>query len=104
MAVCSAVPPGRMMLQLTLDVGEQAAGPEAEQLGPEPAIAQPLLDHREPVERLLGTADPTRRLEPHEIPGAVTVFANLPRHHDAEGQRGVDALLAGGRFDEIGAG
>ena len=51
-AVGRRVPAGHEVLELPLDVGEQRARAEAEQIRPEPAVAQLFLDQRQPVERL----------------------------------------------------
>src|SRR5204863_8992766 len=66
-------------------------------------VAELLLDHRQPVERLLRRADAARGLEPDEVAGPLAVLADLAGHHQAERQGGVDALLAGRSLDEVGA-
>src|SRR5260370_30739089 len=99
MAVRRGVAPGQEMLELALDVGEQARRAEAKQLRPQPPLAQLFLHHDEPLERLLRLADAAGWLEPHRIARPLVVVADLARHDDANGQRRIDGLLTGRRFD-----
>src|SRR5882762_101467 len=92
------------VLELALDVGQQRTGPKPEQRRPEPAVAELFLHKDEPIERLLGSADATGRLEPDRRPGPQLVFTDHARHDDAHRQHRVDRFLARGRLDEIGAG
>src|SRR5215204_276326 len=57
------VPARHEVLELPLDVSEQRAGAEAEQVGAEPAVAELLLHQIEVLQCRLGRADPTGRLE-----------------------------------------
>src|ERR671919_681719 len=77
------------------DVGEQRARAEAEQIRPQPAVAQLVLHQRQPVQRVLGGANPTGRLEPDQLTGALAVVANGACHDQTDGERGVDAFLSG---------
>src|SRR6266704_59408 len=103
MTVRRGVSPRHEVLELPLDVGEQPRSAEPEQVVTEPAIAQFLFHEDEPVEGLLGLADPARRLEPDRVAGALIVIADLTRHHHADGERGIDRLFAGRRLDEVRA-
>ena len=46
---------------------------------------------------------PPAGLKPDPVAGALAVVADRARHHEPDRQRGVDALLAGGGLDEVGA-
>src|SRR5690242_12840464 len=62
MPVRRRVSSGDEVLELSLDIGQQRARAQPEQVGPEPAIAQLLLHQRQPLERLPRRADPAGRL------------------------------------------
>src|SRR3989475_1915102 len=94
---------GDEVLELALDVGEQGARPQPEPCGAEPLVAQFFLHEDEPLQRPLGAADPTRRLESDGVARLLEVLPDLARHHDADGQGGVHGFLAGGCLDEVGA-
>ena len=47
---------------------------------------------------------PPAGLNPTDTPVLRLVIANRSRHHDRRGNGGVYSFLAGGSFDEIGAG
>src|SRR3989442_15632111 len=104
MVVGRRVAPRHEVLELSLDVGEERRGTEPEQIGPQPAVPELFLHEDEPVQRLFGLADPTRRLEPDGVSRTLVVVADLPRHHHADRKGRVHGFLAGGRLDEIGAG
>src|SRR6266513_5080471 len=88
------VPAGHEVLELTLDVGEKRGGAEPEQIGPLPALAQLFLHQDQPVERLLGLANPARRLEANCMSGTLVVVADLSRHDHADGEGRVHGFLA----------
>src|SRR5438477_255203 len=92
-AMSRGVPACDKVLELSLDVGEQRRRAEAEQVVTQPAIAQLFLHEDEPVEGLLGLADPARGLEPDRLAGALGIITDLPRHHHADREGGVDGLL-----------
>src|SRR5438477_7909630 len=60
MTVRRGVPSCYEVLELSLDVGEQRRGAEPEQVATQPAIAQLFFHEDEPVQGLLGLADPPR--------------------------------------------
>src|SRR5690606_24058033 len=60
---------GNVVFQLPLDIGQQRTGTKTEEIGMCPAIAQLLLHHCQPVERLAGSADATGRLEADQLTG-----------------------------------
>ena len=91
----SRIPTGHKMLQLALDIGQQRAGPEAEQVGTQPAVAQFVLHQRQPVERIPCGPDAARRLEAHQLAGALAILADGARHHQPDRERRVHTLLAG---------
>src|SRR5438105_7980602 len=103
MPVCGRIAPCDKVLELSLDVGEQRRRAEPEQVVTQPAIAQLFFHKDEPVEALLGLADPARGLEPDRVTGALVVIADLPRHDHADGEGGVDGLLTRGCLDEVRA-
>src|SRR5918999_1238716 len=74
------VPPSHKMLELPLDVGQQRARTEAEQIGLQPAIAQLFFHEIQVLERLLGGADAASGLEAHREAGLLEVFADRPHH------------------------
>ena len=95
---------GGVVVELALDIGEQAAGADAEAGGVEPSGAE-LLTHEDlPDEHLLGAADAAGGLEADDLAGALVEGADGAGHHQADGQGGVDGFLAGRGLDEIGAG
>src|SRR5207247_9550891 len=72
-SVGGRVPPGGEVLELALDVGEECRGPDAEQRGAEPAVAQLFLHEDQPVERGTRRTNPARRLEAHGPTGFLVV-------------------------------
>lgn len=95
---------GGMVVQLALDIGQQAAGADAEAAGRQPGSAQFLPHEDLPGEGLFGAADAAGGLEADDLAGAFVIAADGARHHQTDGQGGVDGFFAGGSFDEIGAG
>ena len=94
MTVRGRIAAGDEVLELPLDVGEQRARAEAEEVGREPAVAQLLL-HEVEDSSALGGADAARGLEAHRVAGVLVVVADHAHHDEAEGERRVHALLAG---------
>src|SRR5260370_37142250 len=84
MPILGGIAPGCMMLQLPLDVTQQAAGAEAEHFRPQPRRPQLLFDHRQPLDGLLPRANAARRLETDRHSGLRPIFADAPSHppHD----------------------
>src|SRR5207248_10675197 len=76
--------------ELALDIREQAAGADTEQLGMQPGVAQLLLHERQPVEHLPGRADAAGRLEANAPASALVVVADGACHHQPDRQRGVN--------------
>ena len=80
---------GGMVMQLALDIGEQAAGADAEAAGSQPGSAE-LLPHEDlPGEGLFGAADAAGGLEADDLTGALVIAADGAGHHQADGQGGV---------------
>src|SRR5687767_13823081 len=104
MSVRSGISPGHEMLELPLDIREERARAEAEEIGAQPAVAQLLLHQIEVLERLLRRADAAGRLESDRIAAPLVVLANHARHHEREGHRRVDALLPRRGLDEVRTG
>src|ERR1700722_3775584 len=102
-AVGGRIAPGRIMVELTLDVGKKAARADAEEIGLHPRHAELLLHEDKPGERILGRAQAACRLEPDVNAGALTIIAERPEHHEAHRKSGVEVLLRGGRLEEVGA-
>ena len=102
-AVIGRIVPGQMVLELALDVGQQARGAEAEQLGLQPWPAELFLHQHQPVERGFCRGNAAGRLEADEIAGFLEIGADGAHHGEADGQRRVDAFLAGRGLDEIRA-
>src|SRR5206468_1847775 len=92
------------MLELPLDVGEQGARPEAEQVGPEPTVTQLVLYEIHVLERILRRPNAPGWFEAHRVAGLLVVVANHARHDEREWERRIDALLPRRRLDEVGAG
>ena len=80
---------GRMELELALDVGQEGAGAEPEQIGAEVAVAEFFLDQREPIERFLGFPDSAGWFETDEVAGAFAVGPNGAGHDQSDRQGGV---------------
>src|SRR6202046_331630 len=97
-AVRGRIAAGRIMVELTLDVGQKAARPDAEEIGLHPLHAELLSHENKPGERILGGAQAPRRLEADVDAGALAIIAQGPQHHEAHWQRRVDVLLAGRRL------
>ena len=95
---------GDVVVQLPLQVGQQAGSAEAEQVGHQPFIAEFFLHQGLPGHGLLGFADAARRFETDLVAGALQVFTDGAHHHEADFQRGVGGFLAGGGLDEVRAG
>ena len=93
-----------MMLELALDIGEQARGADTEQIRLEPVAAQFLLHQELIVEHVLCRRDSAGRLEADLVAGALLIHPDHPQHRERHRQRRIHALLAGGRLDEVGAG
>jgi hypothetical protein len=91
------------MLELALDVGKQRRGAYPEEPRLEPRIAEFLLHDELEIHRVLGGRDAARRLEADDMAGRLAIGADRPRHGQRYRQRGIDALLAGRRLDEVGA-
>src|ERR1700730_7622374 len=104
MAIFCRVSTRCMVGELPLDVSQHAADAKAEEIRMEPRVAKFLLHKRQPFERLLRRPDAARRFEADRRPGLLRILANGARHHQANRKRGIDGFLAGGGFDEIGAG
>src|SRR5215472_8773971 len=94
-AIGGGVAPRREMLDLALDIAEQRAGADAEEIRQKPGLAHLLLHQGKPSERVLRTAEPTRRLEAHPSAGLVLILAERPQHDQADGQGRVHLLLPG---------
>src|SRR5260221_12113029 len=92
------------MLELAVDVGDESARAVAEEIVAQPAVAKLLLHEIEELERRLRGANPARGLEADRVAGSLEVLADHAAHDDAEGDRRVDAFLARGGLDEVGAG
>src|SRR5260370_16694842 len=82
------------MLQLPLDVAQQAAGAEAKHFCPHPRQAKLLFDQRQPLNGLLRRADPACWLETDRHSGLLRVFADGTSHYQADWQGCVGWLLA----------
>src|SRR3982075_1423559 len=92
MTVRRRIAPGDEMLQLSLDVGEQRARPEAEEIGLQPAVAELVLHEVEILERVLGRTDPAGRLVAYGVARLLEILADHPHHDEAERQRRVHAF------------
>src|SRR5258708_18806747 len=73
--VLGGVTSGDVVLELPLDVGQHAAGAEAEHLRPQPGVAEFFLHQRPPFQRLFGRADTAGGLEARSHVGFLRVFA-----------------------------
>src|ERR671933_934248 len=80
MMVCCGVAAADGMRELALDIREQAAGADTEQVWMQPGVAQLLLHERQPVERLPGRSNAAGRLEADAAARALVVIANGARH------------------------
>src|SRR5688572_2537270 len=95
---------GHEHLELSLDVREQAAGAEAEEVRLEPFAAEFFLHQQEIIGCLTSGADAAGGLVADLEPRPLGVFADLADHGQGDRQRRVHAFLAGGRLDEVRAG
>src|SRR5688500_6922337 len=95
-AEVGGVTAGGMVLELALQVGQEARRADAEELAAHPGVAQLFLHQGEPVGRIPGGGDPAGRFEADAMAGALAVFADGAHHHEGDGQGGVDLLLARG--------
>src|SRR6266699_3903090 len=102
--VCRRVVTGSEVRKLPFDVGKQAAGANAEERIVQPLVAQLLFHQDQPIERLFGTANAASRLKAYLVASSLEVIADGPHHYQADRERSVDRLFAGGGFDEISAG
>src|SRR6266567_3743719 len=102
--VCRRVVTGSEVRKLPFDVGKQAAGANAEERIVQPLVAQLLFHQDQPIERLFGIANAASRLKAYLVASSLEVIADGPHHYQADRERSVDRLFAGGGFDEISAG
>src|SRR5438067_7854925 len=66
--------------ELALDIREQAAGADTEQLRMQPGVAQLLLHERQPVERLPGGPNAAGRLEADALAGTLAIVTDDACH------------------------
>ena len=66
--VLGCVAPSDVVIQLPLDVPQQAAGSDAEQVRLRPLVPKLLLHQGQPGEGVFGAADPSSRLETNLVP------------------------------------
>src|SRR6476661_2572331 len=102
--ISSRVATGDEVFDLALDVVEQAARAEAEEISIQPGVAQLFFHQDQPVKRLLGRANAACWLKTDAIAGRLLILADRAHHHEAVGQRRVDRLFAGRGLDEVGSG
>ena len=93
-----------VMVQLSLDVAQQGARPDAKQVRLCPLVSQLLLHERHPRQGVLGRPYPSSGLEPDLVPRHPQVVSDRPHHHQGDRKSRVHSLLPGGRLDEVGAG
>src|SRR6476469_8201362 len=93
--VGSGVAAGGQLLPLHEEVVEQARRAEAEQVGVEPLLARGLVDEHEVADRVLGVADPARRLDADAPAGALAEVAHRLEHDERDRQRRRGGDLAG---------
>src|SRR5687767_4311959 len=94
-AVRGGVTAGHEHLELSLDVREQAAGAEAEQVRLEPFAAEFFLHQQEIIGCLTSGADAPGGLVADLESRALGVFTDLADHRQRDGQRRVHPFLAG---------
>ena len=94
MTILRRITSGRIVLQLPLDIAQQAAGAEAEQVRRAATTARVLLSSG-PATRVdcLAVRMPPAGFEAHSHSGLLGIFANGARHHQAHWQRGVVGSL-----------
>src|SRR5215469_16388631 len=85
-AVGGGITPGREMLDLALDIAEQRAGADAEEIRQKPGLTHLLLHQGKPGERVLCAAQAARRLEAHPGAGLLLILAERPQHDEADGK------------------
>src|SRR5690606_28251854 len=86
MTVRRGVAPGDEVLELPLDVGQQAGCAEPESIGAQPAVAELFLHELQVLQRLPGRADAAGRLVADLVAGALRVLADHARHDQRHGQ------------------
>eukprot|EP00053_Salpingoeca_punica_P008521 m.76408 g.76408 ORF g.76408 m.76408 type:complete len:368 (+) comp14635_c0_seq2:80-1183(+) len=101
--VGGSVASGDMVVELALNVDEQGAGAEAEEVGVRPLVAELLFHQSEPDEGVLGLADAAGRLEADLVTCPLVVVADGADHCQSNLKGGVHTLLAGGGLDCVGA-
>ena len=94
---------GDMVFELPFDIAQKARCAKAEQVGAQPIVAQFLFHQGQVNQRILGLGNAACGLVADLDPRRGLIGADGADHGERDGQRGVDAFLAGGGFDEIGA-
>ena len=77
----SGIAPMHVVVELTLNVSQQAAGPNSEETWLCPLIPQLLLHQCKPRQSVLGRADPSSWFEPCLVPCALVVLTYRTHHH-----------------------
>src|SRR5438270_1680633 len=101
MPVICRITSRRMMLQLPLNVIQQTAGAEAEELCLHPVNAEFLFHQSQPFGRLLGGANAACRFKADCHAGLLSVFPDGSSHDKTYGQRSVRRLFARRGLDEV---
>ena len=94
---------GDVVIQLPLQVRQQAGCADAEQIVCQPFVAEFFFHQRLPGHGLFGLADAACRFEADFVAGALQVFTDGTHHHETDFQRGVDRFFTGGCLDEVRA-
>src|SRR5690348_16169468 len=100
-AMAGRVSASHEMLELPLDVREESARADPEQIRPQPAVAELVLHEIHVLEHVLGAANTTCWFEANGVSCLLLVLADHPRHHQREGERRIHAFLPRRRLDEV---
>jgi len=93
--VLGGVAAGDVILQLALDVGQQAGSPESEQLRLHPCAAKFFFHQDQPGNRVFGGAKSARWFESDLVSGSLAIVANGSRHDETDGQSCVFCFFSG---------
>src|SRR5258708_30935359 len=78
MTIIRRIPASNTVFQLPLNIVEQSAGAKAEEVRLHPRSSQLFLHHRQPLGRLLGSANPAPRLQAHAHPPLLLLLPDGP--------------------------
>ena len=78
----SCIPARDVVIELPLNVTQERRCSDPEELVVKPGVTQLLFDQRQPSARVLGSADPSCRLEANDVSSSLVVIADSPSNYE----------------------